>query len=258
MAGHPVTAALPAVFLVKPGHRQEELRYSLRTLNAYVPHERVVFAGYRPRWATAAAEHLDVPIRDTWDRYQHTTASLRAACERFPGDFALWHDDMFALRPVMGIPIWRRTETLHEQVYRLRDGAADYRAVLERTIGVLAEMGHDDPASYEIHTPWVVRGRVMAQLLDNLADRGPLAKRTLYSVLAHVGGTPARDPKVHTSDGPWDRSALFVSTNDASFGYGTVGRWLRRTFREPSPYEQTARWRVARPVPITGTGYAGR
>lgn len=41
------------VWIVKPGDGNEELRWSLRSAVAHVPHERVWIVGSRPGWCTA-------------------------------------------------------------------------------------------------------------------------------------------------------------------------------------------------------------
>jgi hypothetical protein len=38
------------VYVVRPGNRNEELRYSLRSIAAHLPHRRVWLAGFCPSW----------------------------------------------------------------------------------------------------------------------------------------------------------------------------------------------------------------
>ena len=65
------------VYVVRPGERNEELRYSLRSLSN-LPHGRVWIAGYMPKWVTGV-EHIPSPAKP--GSHVHAKANLRAACQ---------------------------------------------------------------------------------------------------------------------------------------------------------------------------------
>lgn len=227
------------VYIVRPGDRNEELRFSLRSL-ANLPHGRVWVAGYMPKWvggATAIPVRF-VPRRSRWER---SAANLAAACAHpeVAERFVLMHDDFFVMKPLADVPVLHRGEVERVAEVYGRRGATTYRGAMLAATKLLNGFGVERPLSYELHAPMVIEKQGMAGVLELVAratnTRVAGHVRTLYGNLAEVGGTESHDFKVSHQE--WSEEWAFLSTSDHVFGEGAVGRHIRKRFPEPSRYE---------------------
>lgn len=237
---------MDVVYVVKRDTRNDELRYSLRSLAAHLPHGRVWVAGFCPPW-TAGARHIDVAQDGT--KYRNSTANLRAACEHpdVSDPFLFMNDDFFVMAPVAGdIPTLHRGPVAAvANYYRKRYGPSrPYLRGMVATAELLVRHGHHDPLSYELHIPMVIHKAAMVAALDLGADVAVLHKRTLYGNLAGVGGDQVDDVKVRGFHDQWDPSWPFLSTSRSAFCRYRVGRHIRTTFAAPGPYETAAAERL--------------
>lgn len=240
------------VYLCRKGDRNEELRHSLRSL-ANLDHGEVWIVGYRPSWVVGV-RHL--PVDQCGSKAANTLAAFRALADRGPDEFTLFNDDMFVMQPLAEVPVWHDgpIDGYIDRVTRRAGAHSTYarRAVATRDALVKVGLAPETLLSYELHVPMPMRRDALAAALaaldplaDLVADLGWFAKRSAYGNLARIGGTRMeRDCKIH-SDERWDEIGWetittwpIVSTSDASFRYAKVGRWLRRRFPRPSPYER--------------------
>jgi hypothetical protein len=241
------------VYLVRPGDRNEELRYSLRSVVANVPHERVVMAGYTPSWVTGV-ESIDVP--QAGNKYQNTTANLLEACGRLAddgvGDAVLFNDDFFVVEPIEAVPALHQGP-VHAVARRVRrqlgSKAAERSGWLEGMLGTEAMLRAYRPAveplSYELHVPlpfdpmgmWMAL-RLAEEHRDRFLRPGvPVHKRTWYGNLVGLGGVEVRDVKMQAATGRQWPPGPFVSTIDETFNRRSAGVELRRRFPDPCRYE---------------------
>ena len=235
---------MDAVYVVREGDRNEELRHSLRSLAEHMPHGRVWIAGYLPSWVSNV-HHIAVSANGM-TKYASSTANLRAACEHPDVSDVFWlmNDDMFLLHPVVGRPVWHRGRVAdvtrdYEARYPHRRNGAYLRGMRE-TAALLARMGYPDPLSYELHVPMPVYRDTMLDAIRYGAGAGVrvLHKRTLYGNLAGLAGDAMDDVKVCRQHPDWSPDWPVLSTDDASFERAEVGRWIRARFPEPCRYER--------------------
>lgn len=226
---------MDVVYVVGPWDDNEELRYSLRSLAAHVPHDRVWLAGHRPPWVTGVGH---IPVSPATSRFASSTANLLAACTHpdVSEEFAYFNDDFFALTPVTGIPAMHRgrvadvvAATLHSP-YRL--GAIATARLLRQRYGVR------DPLSYELHLPMPVRKDGMIAAIEAGKDLPVLHKRTAYGNLVRLGGEQVPDCKIKDLHTGIPDGATWVSTTDRSFARGQVGVDIRARFPDPCRYER--------------------
>jgi hypothetical protein len=225
---------MDVVYVVGPSERNDELRFSLRSLAAHLPHDRVWIAGRRPRWVSEEVGHI--PVRQTGSRWRNSTVNLRAACEHpeVSGQFLYVNDDMFLMEPISEVPVLHRgplEEVLAATRRSLyRQGAMDTAALMRR-------LGVPEPyLSYELHIPLPVEKAGMLEALDAGRALPVLHKRTLYGNLHGVGGEQVEDVKVRglsedPPEGPW------LSSTDAAFHRGEVGRRIKAAFPDVCRYE---------------------
>lgn len=224
------------VYIVRPG-RNEELRFSLRSVAANLPVESVTIVGDPPGWVTGCrvlpGNRYHTKVRNVYD-------NVRIAAEdpQVPAEFVLMNDDFYVLEPVTTIPTLHRGP-LAAHRDRLHPHRTWWTVSLDATIAFLRDRGFENPLSYELHTPMPVVKEKMAAVLSTAADYqpdNPPQWRTIYGNLAGIGGELARDAKIAQPDRPARERGTFLSTDDGAFALEVVAE-LRERFPEPSPYE---------------------
>lgn len=215
------------VYLCRYGPN-EELRYSLRSLATFVPHDEIWIVGGWPEWLTGVRK-LEHDVRGT--KNQRTTLHLDLACltEGISDPFLLWMDDIYAMQPMAEIPV------LHNGPLRPRSGTTSWASGQRATFRWLERQEGLQPLmSYELHVPLLVHKEPMLEALRRLPEvnhRVP-HKRTIYGNLAGLGGRYSADCKVMDRTqrvmGPW------LSSADATFQSCVLPRL---DLPEPSPYE---------------------
>ncbi|TDC29492.1 hypothetical protein E1211_25885 [Micromonospora sp. 15K316] len=226
---------------VRVGAVNEQLRYALRSWAAHLPHRHVWVVGYQPPWLTGV-RHLSTQ-QAGHTKYRNTTTAVRAVCEHpeVSDPFLLCNDDFFVMQPVERMPVLHRGPVAEVERYYATRGSGKYLRGMRETRDLLAELGHSDPLSYELHVPLPVDKAGMLRALDAGRHLDVIHKRTMYGNLAALGGTRAADVKVLGRSGAFDRASPFLSTMVDSFARGAVGAFIRGRFPGPSPYEQPGR-----------------
>lgn len=217
---------IDAVYLVRPGDSNQELRYSLRSLRN-LPHRRVWLAGYQPKWTTNVGR---IPVEQGENKYENSRANIRAACSHpdVTERFLLFNDDFFVVEPIDAIPVWHRG-LLVDRLEGRRGGS--YVRRMQATSDALGP----DALSYALHVPMEIEKGKALEVLDATTDE--VLFRTMYGNRWNVGGIYHDDVKVagrndKIPDGP------LLSTSDGSFRQRDVGKRIRRLFPDPSPYEE--------------------
>lgn len=228
------------VYVVRPGEHNQQLRYSLRSVAAHLPHGRVWIAGYCPRWARDVGA-IPVPKRAT--KYASSTANLRAAAEHpeVAEEFLYFNDDFFIMKPLAAAPVLHRGPVARVEAYYATRGRGQYLRGLRDTRALLAQLGHPNPLSYELHVPMPMSKARLLETLDTGAHLPVLHKRTLYGAMHSVGGQQIPDPKILTRGPRFPRSTPFLSTMPDTFTHGAVGAFVRARFPTPGPYETGGR-----------------
>lgn len=226
------------LYLVRAG-QNEELRYSLRSVAANLPHSEVWIAGHPPSWLVGAG------VIATTDRgarkWPRIVDALEAACtdRALPEELVYLNDDMFVIEPMTCVPVYHRGALAAQRGYRAPGG---HSAGIAETERLMKALGLDGPfLSYELHVPMPISRHLMATSIDAARRRAPrircLHYRTLYGNTWGSGGDELEDVKVHgVGAGP---AGPLVSTNDDAFARGAVGRQIRARFPDPSPYERS-------------------
>lgn len=221
---------MDVVYLVRQGENPE-LRMSLRSLRNYRNLDRVWIFGGCPEWVTNV-NHVATP--QDGNKHHNTNWAMRAACQH-PGvsdPFVYMNDDMYFMEAIDAIPTLNRGTIAATIAWYHRAGVVHSRYVrgMRNTLRYLKHHGFDNPLSFELHTPMVIRKKTMLAALD----RGPYQRRTVYGALAGLTGDTVPDPKV-TKPGQPIPEGPFLSTMDDTFPY--VRPFLEAAFPDPSPYE---------------------
>lgn len=227
------------VYLVRGG-RNEELRYSLRSLY-HLPHDRVWVVGANPPpWLTGVER---IGVRQQQYKFADVPLKLLAACRHpeISDPFWLFNDDFFVPQPLDAMPVLHRGPLLEQMAH---GWSRSYVQGAQRAAGLLASWGYEGLLSYELHMPLLLYKRPLveawrrAQFVDFTI---PTCFRSLYGNYVHLGGCEVDDAKVRDCDSLPDPDAPVVSTTDRTFARGEVGRWIRARLPDPSPYERNRR-----------------
>jgi hypothetical protein len=221
---------IDVLYIVRPGDRNEELRYSLRSL-ANIPHGRVWLVGHRSAWVTNVEF---VPGNRHLSKWRNVYDNLRIACERVAADrFIVMNDDFFITRRCRTIPRWHRG-LLSDHIQMLSSGP--WRFSLELTRKFLIEHGIAEPLSYELHVPVVMEREKLGAVLEMARPKSPWPPqwRTLYGNWWKVPSKPAPDVRIRK---PRDEyvDGGFLSTDDWTFR--AVQPYLAALLPQAGPYE---------------------
>lgn len=230
---------LSLAYIVRPGESNPELRYSLRSIWAHMPHARVWIVGHCPAWLTGVQI---LPTEQQRSKRENAMVNLAALAARGPEEFVLMNDDFFAMRPVSSppSPVHRgRLASLADDREAARPGS-EHGKVLRLTDSLLREAGIGDPLAYETHTPMHLQRDGLALALDYGAKHSlgeQFAPRSIYGNLLRLGGQQIGNVKVYADEDDPPSAVDWLSTTDRAFRYHPVGNRIRRAFPDPSPYE---------------------
>jgi len=226
---------LDIVYTIKQEGNNDELRYSLRTLTN-LPHGKVWIFGYIPEWVKNVEKRpMTQHGKNKWEKTADSLWSI-ANEKDLSENFILFNDDFFVMTPQTELPYWF-DRTLEERVkefrskgmissytYRLTDAAKALKAHGKQTI------------NYELHLPMIFNKEKYKKLWELYPNIG--AKRSLYGNEYEVGGKQRPDCKVYQTYAKPNIKIDFLSTTDASFKNGQIGREIKRRFNTKSNYEQ--------------------
>ena len=217
------------VYICKDGDN-EELRYSIRSAVANLPHDNIWVVGGKPDWYIG--NHIRV--RQNAQKFDNARNNLNAMCrnQNVSADFILMNDDFFIVKPVDSIGAYHRG-LLEDHANAVKTSPA-YKQMLVETLDVIAYASPGTIYSYELHVPMVMNKNKLAKVL-----RFPALWRSTYGNMYKVGGTEHKDVKVFsgttleemTSDLP------FLSSNDETFK--DMVDLLQDMFPNPSKYEKS-------------------
>jgi hypothetical protein len=235
-----------AVYYVRPG-RNEELRYSLRSLHENFPHSAVFIVGDPPEWVDEDAVTVRRMAPRKRSKQQNVLELWQEITGLVGGPFTLWNDDFFLLRPTE--PVLYDRGPVAETIRRKRPARSDYLGPyytrMKRTADYLTEShGIENPLGFELHVPLLVeRPEVFAEAVeitkrhDSGSGANNFQPRTIYGNLCGLPSETISDVKTddaRKNDLPWS------SGNEQNFQRGAYGREVRRLFRAPSPYEKAS------------------
>jgi hypothetical protein len=111
---------MDCVYVCRPGDN-EELRYSIRSVVANMPHDNLWLVGYKPSWYMG--NFISVP--NTTTKFENIRLAIKAAAEHneISDNFILMNDDFFVIKPA------NPEVVLHGGL--LTDKISRYRSMLE-------------------------------------------------------------------------------------------------------------------------------
>lgn len=220
------------VYFVKESAKNEELRYSLRSLKNF-PHRKVWFYGGCPEGLNPDS-HIHI-IQDQ-NKWQNVNMMLRLACENnnISENFWLFNDDFFIMEKVdepvnyYNEDLYKRIVTIENKFHRI----TPYTQLIRDVCVELESMGCETK-DYTLHVPMLINKTKMLELL-NITDC--VGFRSLYANYYKIGGKQMRDVKIVSRTKPY-KSGIYLSTDENSFK-GYVGQQIRERFPHKCKYEK--------------------
>jgi hypothetical protein len=207
------------VYICREGEN-EELKYSIRSVEKHLPPGRIWVVGGKPSWYVG--HHI--PVKQEGPKYENAIENIRAACEskQISSTFVLMNDDFFAIKPLEEVPTYVGGFMVEKvALYSAISPRSTYTKILLRTSMKIGRIGMDLPRDYELHVPMMMN---KARLLSVINAHPDCLWRSMYGNIYRVGGLYITDVKYYVRDAmkvkSHDyRSSLypFVSSEDDSF-----------------------------------------
>lgn len=228
------------VYLLKESDDNPELVYSIRSVVENFPHKRIVFAGGKPK---NLEPDLHIKVKqDRSSKWENTRKNLQAIVDddRITENFWLFNDDFFALEPISEDVHAYYDNYIEDVIKKTERGFGhpiDWTRRLRHLIDILRENKLPE-RNYAVHKPMLISRKKLKAVLEKFPDEPMI--RALYGNYYHLRGENSPDYKVRVQNYNLNRIKKwnFVSTQDDSFMYGTIGGYLRNRFGVPSRFEK--------------------
>lgn len=227
------TTDLDIVYFVKDRMYNEELRYSLRSVDVNMPHKRVwIFGGCPINIVPDIRVRVDQVGKTKWDRVRNM---YKMVCENkeITDDFIMFNDDFFVMQPTNRItPTYRCSLKEHIKILEPHKPSA-YSKLLRDCRETLT----GEPLSYELHVPFIFNKKKLLTMLNSFPEQH--CTRTMYGNIYKIRGKRSNDPKIFNSKPTFDyKSSQFLSTDDPVININNdIWRWLQKQFPKKSRFE---------------------
>lgn len=228
------------VYFVKNTEENEELVYSLRSVEKNFPYNRVWFFGGCPN---GLKPDVHIPVeQNTGSKYQNVRGMIREAVanDDLTDDFYLFNDDFFVMSKV-GYVVPAVNGSLGWQIQKLnnkypKNYKTAYRSRLRNTMQALKSM-NKDRLNYELHIPMLINKEKAKRILDMFDNT--VAFRSSYGNYYSIAKSIHPDVKILDDDKMYDPDLhnVFLSTSDYTWNYGRIGDYIKSKFTEPSRFE---------------------
>ena len=224
------------VYILKANARNDELRYSLRSVVKNMEYRKIWFYCGKPEDITPDCYVAHKQIGGSkWERVR---SSLIEVCKNddITKQFWLFNDDFYVTQPMESAKNYHRG-LLKDHILDIerRHGGAStgYTRQLRNCMTQLQDAGLTT-LDYAIHIPMLVdRQKALETLM--MFPRCPMF-RSLYGNYAQIGGDYITDCKTVDPNKVIDKDAPFFSTSNRSFA-GEVQRQLADMFPDACKYE---------------------
>lgn len=230
---------------IRPGERNEELRYALRSWETNLAGSHtLVTVGYCPRWLKpdmhVSGNRVESVSLAVWDNV-HLVSTWLSQQMLGLEEVLYMNDDFFAMKPVESVPFLCRDMSLDAHIASLpRHGGGWWGHSLRLTAYWLSEAGFPQPTSYEVHRPLLARPEAMSDALSRW-DRGYMDGvpqwRTVYGTfMGDLHEPPLAVPDVKIDTAEVDPESEWFSTSD--YSWPMVSERIARAFPQPSRWER--------------------
>ena len=238
-----MTGKFDIVYMVKDDAPNEELRYSLRSVEKnWGPRGKVWIFGGCPDGILP--DHF-VPVEMIMPgKWENTHRLMKIICQHdeISEDFWFFNDDFFVMRPTSEDMPQQYNGTLPDVIELVERSEGNQVTYWTEQLRILVDvLGRDgmDLVNYEVHKPMLINRKKMLAVMDLYPD--VLFTRSLYGNFFRIGGKDSGDIMVKDPAAPvwWiaNQKPMFVSSTEESFAAGEIGSYVREHFPEPSSME---------------------
>jgi hypothetical protein len=228
------------VYIVKDGAENEELKYSLRSVEKNMKFRKVWIFGGKP---VGIEPDEFVPLGQAGEtEYERTRNLMYLISSYYPklsDNFILMNDDFFAMKSLADLKCAHRG-SIYEQIVKVEmkhhNIMNPYTLELRKNVQLLDGAGFDEPLSFELHRPMVFNKDKLSEVLTLFPDATLF--RSLYGNYYGLGEERVNDGKITSLSLAPDGEKDFLSTTETSFKSGKVGEYIRAQFPEQSKYER--------------------
>lgn len=241
------------VYIIKPGEKGTDLKYSLRSIAKHYPNNKVWIVGYKPTWVTNV-EYL--PVKQTGTKWSNSTNNVIEACkcEAISEDFILMNDDFFCIDPTLPLEtiIDSSLGLIDDVIDRYKRMRGDWAKGFIYIDELMNELNLTKPYySYEAHLPLRINKEKFLEVISLpevqkfMKTNKVLHKRTLYKNYDKPETINVLKHDVKVTKGK-DKSLAFIevcgwlSTADGIIGnpqYPHLNRFLVKNLSESCKYE---------------------
>lgn len=225
------------VYFLRDGSN-EELRYSLRSVDENFAYNKVWFVGGKPEGITPD-EYM--PINQSGaDKFERVRNMLLECCrnDNITEEFWLFNDDFFVMLPSLEDTQWTNG-TLGQRIAiieaRENNGMPTaYSQKLRHLVQTLEKDGLPT-LNYAVHKPMLINRKKAIEVLEKYPNE-PMF-RALYGNYWHIKAKDDLDCKIRRCDRTLKPNKQFISTSDLSFNHGIIGAQLKERFKFRSRFE---------------------
>lgn len=223
------------VYILRANCPADELRFSLRSIEANMTHGKVWFYCGKPE-GIEPDEYVP-QIQTGGTKWERVRSSLIKLCENeeISEKFWLFNDDFYVMQRIESTkPMHRGLLMDHIAHIEARHrGPTAYSRMLKMCEDQLRQAGLTT-LDYALHVPILIDRKKMRETLE-MFPRCPMF-RSLYGNYAKIGGEFHKDVKTNNPGATIDPEADFFSTSNKGFG-GEVRAALEAAFPDPCRYE---------------------
>jgi hypothetical protein len=221
------------------GWANNEMRYSLRSLQECTEVSEVVVVGSTPPWLKTAHH---IPCRDMGrNKLRNTIEKLRVACESGYLDepFLRMNDDFFFNHRHTSFPLYAKRR-LKDTVNRDKGKEGYYYKATRNTLTMLVDHGISNPYDFSIHFPLVMESEKVLNVMRTFPpeEHGAYLFGTVYANIYNSTKPIIRpDFKVWAWKDEFSLSS-FISTDNGAVMQTSFREWIAARFPNPSRYER--------------------
>ena len=225
------------VYFLREG-ANEELRYSLRSVDENFAYNKIWFVGGKPDGLEPDGY---LPIEQFGvDKFERVRNMLIDACknDNITEDFWLFNDDFFVMKPTLKEVQWVNG-TLEQRIAQIessenRGMQTLYTRRLRHLVRTLKKDGLPT-LNYAVHKPMLINRKKALEVLEKYPHE-PMF-RALYGNYWRIKAKNDIDCKIRRLDRALNADRQFISTSDDSFRCGVVGAQLQERFKFKSRFE---------------------
>ena len=176
------------VYIVKESDENDDLRYSLRSVEKFVPYDNIWIVGYKPKWVKNVNY---IPVKQSGNKWNNSVKNILTACkcDKISENFVLMNDDFFAIKPISNLE-----ESINVTLGLLKYSIKKHKPLQSRwgnafqyLQDLLRKMKIREPYyDYESHIPLMINRKIYLEVMDRqevkdyMKTSKVLHKRSLY------------------------------------------------------------------------------